>query len=153
MRAARAARRVRAPTSAVDSSDPAWPDAVLAATGGKGRRSNHRSDLASVANANMKAAKVLDASSMSKARRRYRNFDFDLTDAEAHRPIIGVTFRTPLARRGARDQRKMRARSLALVEAGKAPAAGSTDLPLDEAPAAQAHLRAQRPFGKIVLRV
>ena len=41
---------------AIDTTDPAWPDAVLAATGGKGVHLIIDQVSASVANANMKAA-------------------------------------------------------------------------------------------------
>jgi NADPH2:quinone reductase len=138
---------------AIDSSDPAWPDAVLAATGGKGVDLIVDQISASVANANMKAAKVLgrivNVGRLGGAR---GEFDFDL-HALKRIAYIGVTFRTRSLEEVREINRKMRADLWELVEAGKLSLPIDRVFPLDEAPAAQAHMRANAHFGKIVLRM
>jgi NADPH2:quinone reductase len=138
---------------AIDSSDAAWPDAVLAATGGKGVDLIIDQVSASVANANMKAAKVLGRIvNVGRLGGATGEFDFDL-HALKRIAYIGVTFRTRSLDEVREINRKMRADLWPLVESGKLQLPIDRIFPLDEAAAAQAHMRANAHFGKIVLRV
>jgi len=138
---------------AIDSSDPTWPEAVLAATGGKGVDLVIDQISASVANANMKAAKVLGRIvNVGRLGGAKGEFDFDL-HALKRIAYVGVTFRTRSLDEVREINRKMRADLWPLVEAGKLQLPIDRIFPLDEAAAAQAHMRANAHFGKIVLRV
>jgi NADPH:quinone reductase len=138
---------------AVDSGDPAWPDAVLRATGGKGVDLIIDQVSASVANANMKAAAVLGRIvNVGRLGGAQGEFDFDL-HALKRIAYIGVTFRTRSLDEVREINRKMRADLWPLVEAGTLALPIDRVFPLDEAAAAQAHMRANAHFGKIVLRM
>jgi NADPH:quinone reductase len=138
---------------AVDSGDPAWPDAVLRATGGKGVDLIIDQVSASVANANMKAAAVLGRIvNVGRLGGAKGEFDFDL-HALKRIAYIGVTFRTRSLDEVREINRKMRADLWPLVEAGTLALPIDRVFPLDEAAAAQAHMRANAHFGKIVLRM
>jgi NADPH:quinone reductase-like Zn-dependent oxidoreductase len=138
---------------AIDSSDPAWPDAVLAATQGKGVDLIVDQVSASVANGNMKAAKVRGRIvNVGRLGGASGAFDFDL-HALKRLDYIGVTFRTRSLDEVREITRRMRADLWPLVEAGRLHLPIDRIFPLDEAAAAQAHMRANAHFGKIVLRV
>jgi NADPH:quinone reductase len=138
---------------AVDSGDAAWPDAVLRATGGKGVDLIIDQISASVANANMKAAAVLGRIvNVGRLGGAKGEFDFDL-HALKRIAYIGVTFRTRSLDEVREINRKMRADLWPLVEAGTLALPIDRVFPLDEAAAAQAHMRANAHFGKIVLRM
>jgi len=138
---------------AVDSGDPAWPDFVLQATGGKGVDLIIDQISASVANANMKAAAVLGRIvNVGRLGGAKGEFDFDL-HALKRIAYIGVTFRTRSLDEVRAINRKMRADLWPLVEAGMLALPIDRIFPLDEAAAAQAHMRANAHFGKIVLRM
>ena len=138
---------------AIDSGDPNWPDTVLAATGGKGVDLIVDQISASVANANMKAAavrgRIVNVGRLGGAK---GEFDFDL-HALKRIDYIGVTFRTRSLDEVRAINRKMRADLWPLVEAGTLSLPIDRVFPLDEAAAAQAHMRANAHFGKIVLRM
>jgi len=138
---------------AIDTTDPAWPDAVLAATGGKGVHLIIDQVSASVANANMKAARVLGRIvNVGRLGGAKGEFDYDL-HALKRIDYIGVTFRTRSIEEVREINRLMRADLWGAIEAG------TLRLPLDrsfllaEAAAALAHMRANAHFGKIVLSV
>jgi len=138
---------------AVDSGDLAWPDVVLQATGGKGVDLIIDQISASVANANMKAAAVLGRIvNVGRLGGAKGEFDFDL-HALKRIAYIGVTFRTRSLDEVRAINRKMRADLWPLVEAGTLALPIDRIFPLDEAAAAQAHMRANAHFGKIVLRM
>jgi NADPH:quinone reductase len=138
---------------AVDSGDPAWPDAVLAATGGKGVDLIIDQISASVAKANMKAAAVLGRIvNVGRLGGAKGEFDFDL-HALKRIAYIGVTFRTRSLDEVRAINRKMRADLWPLVEAGTLALPIDRIFPLDEAAAAQAQMRANAHFGKIILRI
>ena len=138
---------------AVDSGDAAWPEAVLQATGGKGVDLIIDQISASVANANMKAAAVLGRIvNVGRLGGAKGEFDFDL-HALKRIAYIGVTFRTRSLDEVRAINRKMRADLWPLVEAGTLALPIDRIFPLDEAAAAQAHMRANAHFGKIVLRM
>jgi len=79
-------------------------------------------------------------------------FDFDL-HALKRIAYIGVTFRTRSLDEVRAINRKMRADLWPLVEAGTLALPIDRIFPLDEAAAAQAHMRANAHFGKIILRM
>jgi NADPH2:quinone reductase len=138
---------------AIDSSDPAWPEAVLAATQGKGIDLIVDQISASVANRNMRAAKVLGRIvNVGRLGGATGAFDFNL-HALKRIDYMGVTFRTRSLDEVREINRKMRADLWLLVEAGKLHLPIDRIFPLDEAAAAQAHMRANAHFGKIVLRL
>jgi NADPH2:quinone reductase len=137
---------------AIDTSDPAWPDQVQTATGGKGVDLIIDQVSASVAHANMKAAavqgRIVNVGRLGGAR---GEFDFDL-HALKRIAYIGVTFRTRSLEEVREITARMRADLWDAVEAGKLRLPIDRIFPLDEAAAAQAHMRANAHFGKIVLR-
>jgi len=137
----------------IDSSDPAWPDAVLEATGGKGVDLVVDQISAAVANGNLRATRVLGRIvNVGRLGGAMGPFDFDL-HAVRRISYIGVTFRTRSLEEVREINRRMR------EDLWDAVAAGQLHLPIDrsfllnEANAAQAHMRANAHFGKIVLTV
>jgi NADPH2:quinone reductase len=136
---------------ALDSSDPAWPEKVAAATEGKGVNLIIDQVSASVANQNMKAAAVLGRIvNVGRLGGAKGEFDFDL-HAMKRIDYIGVTFRTRSVEEVREIVRLMRADLWDAIEAGKLALPIDLSFPLDEAVAAQAHMRANAHFGKIVL--
>jgi NADPH2:quinone reductase len=136
---------------ALDSGDPKWPDEVKTATGGKGVDLIVDQISASVANQNMKAAAVKGRIvNVGRLGGFKGEFDFDL-HALKRIDYIGVTFRTRSLDEVREIVRKMRADLWEAVEAGKLHLPIDRTFPLDEAVAAQAHMRANAHFGKIVL--
>ena len=138
---------------AIDTSDPAWADQVIAATDGKGVHLIIDQVSASVANANMKAARVLgrivNVGRLGGAR---GEFDYDL-HALKRIDYIGVTFRTRSVDEVREIARRMRADLWSAIEAGKLRLPIDRTFPLDDAAAALAHMRANAHFGKVVLTV
>jgi NADPH2:quinone reductase len=136
---------------ALDTKDPAWPDEVLKATHGKGVNLIVDQVSASVANQNMKAAAILGRIiNVGRLGGMKGDFDFDL-HALKRIDYIGVTFRTRSLEEVREIVRKMRADLWPAVEAGKLHLPIDRTFPLDQAAAAQAHMRANAHFGKIVL--
>jgi NADPH2:quinone reductase len=136
---------------AIDSKDDAWPERVLEATGGKGVNLIVDQVSASVANQNMKAAAILGRIvNVGRLGGMKGEFDFDL-HALKRIDYIGVTFRTRSLEEVREIVRRMRADLWEAIEAGKLHLPIDRTFPLDEAPAAQAHMRANAHFGKIVL--
>jgi NADPH:quinone reductase len=138
---------------ALDSKDPRWPDQVLEATDGKGV--DVIVDLVSggVMNENMKATRVLGRIvNIGRLGGMKGEFDFDL-HALRRIDYIGATFRTRSVEEVHEIVRRMRADLWPLVEAGRISVPIDKTFPLEEAAAAQAHMRANAHFGKIVLTV
>ena len=138
---------------AVDTRNEKWAEQVLEATGGKGV--NLTVDMVSGALVNplMKGTVVLGRIvNVGRLGGQKAEFDFDLHAAKRI-DYIGVTFRTRSLDEVREINRKMRADLWPLVEAGKLHLPIDRIFPLDEAPAAQVHMRANAHFGKIVLRV
>jgi NADPH:quinone reductase len=136
---------------AIDTTDPAWPDAVLAATEGKGVHLIIDQVSASVANANMKAARVLGRIvNVGRLGGAKGEFDYDL-HALKRIAYIGVTFRTRSIEEVREINRLMRADLWGAIEAGTLRLPIDRSFPLAEAAAALAHMRANAHFGKIVL--
>jgi NADPH:quinone reductase len=136
---------------AIDTKDPAWPEAVTQATGGKGVDLIVDQVSASVANQNLKAAAILGRIvNVGRLGGTKGEFDFDL-HALRRIDYIGVTFRTRSLEEVREIVRRMRADLWSAVEAGKLALPIDRSFPLEEAAAAQAHMRANAHFGKIVL--
>ena len=136
---------------AIDTRDSAWPDQVLKATDGKGV--NLIVDMvsgATVAPAMRATALLGRIVNVGRLGGTKAEFDFDL-HAARRIDYIGVTFRT-------RTIEEVRVISRLMTEdLWDAVSAGKLHLPIDrtfrleEAAAAQAHMRANQHFGKILL--
>jgi NADPH2:quinone reductase len=138
---------------ALDSRDPEWPDRAQAATDGRGVDLIIDQVSASVANQNMKAAAVLGRIvNVGRLGGFKGEFDFDL-HALKRIDYIGVTFRTRSREEVREIVRRMREDLWGAVEAGKLALPIDRVFPLDAAAEAQAHMRANQHFGKVVLRV
>jgi len=138
---------------ALDSRDPGWAEAAVAASDGKGVDLIVDQISGYVANSNMKAAAVLGRIvNVGRLGGMKGEFDFDL-HALKRIDYIGVTFRTRSLEEVREIVRRMRADLWDAIEAGKLALPIDRSFPLDEAAAAQAHMRANAHFGKIVLVV
>jgi NADPH2:quinone reductase len=136
---------------ALDSRDPSWAEAAVAASDGKGVDLIVDQISGYVANQNMKAATVLGRIvNVGRLGGMKGEFDFDL-HALKRIDYIGVTFRTRSLEEVREIVRRMRADLWDGIEAGKLALPIDRTFPLDEAAAAQAHMRANAHFGKIVL--
>lgn len=136
---------------AIDTRDPAWPDAVLKATGGKGV--NLVVDMLSgpVVMQTMKAMALLGRMvNVGRLAGEKAEFDFNL-HALKRIDYVGVTFRTRSLEEVREISKRMRADLWDAVTAGKLSLPIDRRFPLDEAPQAQAHMRENKHFGKIVL--
>jgi NADPH2:quinone reductase len=135
----------------IDTRDPGWADAVLTATDGKGVNLIVDMISGSVANGNMKAAallgRIVNVGRLGGAK---AEFDFDL-HALRRIDYIGVTFRTRTLEEVREIVRRMRADLWDAVSAGRLHLPVDRRFALDDAVAAQAHMRANKHFGKIVL--
>ena len=138
---------------AIDTTQPEWSEAVLAATDKKGVNLIVDQVSASVANQNMKAAAVLGRIvNVGRLGGFKGEFDFDL-HAMKRIDYIGVTFRTRSVEEVREIVRAMRADLWGAVESGALKLPIDRTFPLDQAAAALAHMRANAHFGKIVLVV
>ena len=136
---------------AIDTRDSAWPEAVLKATDGKGV--NLTVDMLSgpLVTQTMKATALLGRIvNVGRLAGTKAELDFDL-HALRRIDYIGVTFRTRTLEEVREISRKMRADLWEAVTAGKLQLPIDRRFPLDQAPDAQAHMRANKHFGKIVL--
>lgn len=137
---------------ALDPSDPAWPDAVVEATGGG---VNLIVDQVSggVMNQNMQAAAVKGRIvNVGRLGGFAGEFDFDL-HALKRIDYVGVTFRTRSVDEVREINRKMRADLWPAVADGTLSLPIDRTFPLDKAAAAQEHMRKNAHLGKIVLTV
>ena len=136
---------------AIDTTQPAWSEKVLAATEGKGVDLIVDQVSASVANENMKATAVLGRIvNVGRLGGFKGEFDFDL-HALKRIDYIGVTFRTRSVEEVREIVRRMRADLWGDIESGRLKLPIDKTFPLDQAAAALAHMRANNHFGKIVL--
>ncbi|MFM9938051.1 MAG: zinc-binding dehydrogenase [Hyphomicrobiaceae bacterium] len=136
---------------AVDSKDPTWADQVLKATDGKGVDLIVDQISGYVANANLKATRVLGRIvNVGRLGGFSGEFDFD-THALRRIDYIGVTFRTRSVEEVREINRVMRADLWPHVESGKLALPIDRTFPLDQAAAALAHMKANAHLGKIVL--
>ena len=138
---------------AINTKDPDWADQVLKATDGKGVDLIVDQVSGSVANGNLKACAILGRIvNVGRLGGMKGEFDFDL-HALRRIDYIGVTFRTRSNDEVREIVQKMRADLWPAIESGKLHLPIDKTFPLDEAVAAQAHMRANAHFGKIVLTV
>jgi NADPH2:quinone reductase len=136
---------------AVDTGDPAWPDRVLEATGGRGVELIVDQVSAAVANGNLRACAILGRIvNVGRLGGAKGEFDFDL-HAMRRISYIGVTFRTRSLDEVREINRRMRADLWGAVEAGKLRLPLDRTFPLEDAAAALEHMKANRHFGKVVL--
>ena len=136
---------------ALDPTDPAWHEQALEATGGKGVDLIIDQVSAGVMNQNMQAAAVLGRIvNVGRLGGFKGEFDFDL-HALKRIAYIGVTFRTRSIEEVREIVRLMRADLWDAVTAGKLALPIDRTFKLDEAVAAQAHMKANQHFGKIAL--
>jgi NADPH:quinone reductase len=137
---------------AVDTSDPKWPDLVLEATGGAGVNLIVDQVSGTLMNANMRAAAILGRIvNVGRLGGGKAEFDFDL---HANRRIayIGVTHRTRSIDELREETRAMWADLAGAVKQKKLSLPVDRIFPLDEAKAAQDYMRANKHFGKILLK-
>jgi NADPH:quinone reductase-like Zn-dependent oxidoreductase len=136
---------------ALDSRDPAWPEQVKQATGGKGVDLIVDQVSASVANQNLEAAKVLGRIvNVGRLGGMTGEFNFDLHAAKRI-DYIGVTFRTRSQEEVREVIRLMRKDLWPAVEAGKLSMPIDKTFALDDIAAALEMMRANKHFGKIVI--
>lgn len=136
---------------ALDSRDPTWPDRVIEATGGKGVDLIIDLVSAGVASQNMKAVRVLGRIvNIGRLGGLVGEFDFDL-HATKRIDYIGASFRTRSVAEVREIVRRLREDLGAAVGAGRFRLPIDRVFPLEAAPAALAHMRANAHFGKIVL--
>ena len=136
---------------AIDTRDAGWVDQVLAATERKGVDLVVDMISGALTNQTMKATAILGRIvNVGRLGGNAAEFDFDL-HALRRIDYIGVTFRTRSVEEVREITRRMRADLWDLVTAGKLQLPIDRSFPLDEAAAAQAHMRANAHFGKVVL--
>jgi NADPH2:quinone reductase len=137
----------------IDPRDATWPDQVLAATDGKGVDLTVDMVSGPAVSQIMKATalrgRIVNVGRLGGAK---AEFDFD-QHALKRIAYIGVTFRTRTIEEIREIVRRMRADLWDAVTAGKLALPIDRTFTLDDAAAAQAHMRANAHFGKIVLTV
>src|SRR5215470_1067997 len=136
---------------AIDTSDPSWPDQVLKATDGKGVNLIIDQVSGSVAVGNLKATAILGRIvNVGRLGGGKAEFDFDL-HAARRISYIGVTHRTRSVDELREETRVMWKDLKDAITAGKLHLPIDKTFPLDQAAAAQAHMKANQHFGKILL--
>jgi NADPH:quinone reductase len=136
---------------ALDTRDAGFADAVLQATGGKGVDLVVDMLSGPVVTQTMRAIAILGRMvNVGRLAGTKAEFDFDL-HALRRIEYIGVTFRTRTLEEVREIGRRMRADLWGAVTAGKLTLPIDSRFPLDQAVEAQAHMRANKHFGKIVL--
>ena len=136
---------------AIDTRKPDWAAEVLKATGDKGVDLIIDMISASAANQNMKASAVLGRIiNVGRLGGGKGEFDYDL-HAMKRIAYIGVTHRTRSIDELREEVRRMREDLWTAVTAGTLRLPIDRMFKLDEAEAAQAHMRTNAHFGKIVL--
>lgn len=138
---------------AVDPGDPAWVEAVLAATDGRGVDLVVDQVSGPGFNALMRATRIggriVNVGRLGGER---AEFDFDL-HALRRLSFVGVTFRTRNRAEVAEIVRRMRADLWGPLSAGKLTLPIDKVFGFDALPDAYEHMAANRHFGKIVVRV
>jgi NADPH2:quinone reductase len=136
---------------AIDTSNPAWPDEVLKATDGKGVNIIIDQVSGSVANGNLKATAILGRIvNVGRLGGGKAEFDFDL-HAARRIAYIGVTHRTRSVDELREETRVMWKDLAEPIAAGKLRLPIDKKFPLDQAIDAQAYMKANQHFGKILL--
>ena len=135
---------------ALDPGDPGWVEQAREATGGKGVDLTIDQVSGGLANQTMQAAAVLGRIvNVGRLGGFTGEFDFDL-HALKRIDYIGVTFRTRTVDEVRAINAAMRADIWNAVENGTLSLPIDRTFPLDKAAEAQAHMRANDHFGKIV---
>ena len=138
---------------ALDPSDPGWVEQAREATGGEGVDLTIDQVTGRLANQTMQAAAVLGRIvNVGRLGGFTAEFDFDL-HALKRIDYIGVTFRTRSVEEVRAINAAMRADIWEAVEDGTLNLPIDRTFPLEQAADAQAHMRANAHFGKIVLTV
>jgi NADPH2:quinone reductase len=138
---------------ALDSNDPAWVQQATEATGGKGVDLIVDQVSGKLANQNVQATAILGRI-VNVGRLGGNTAEFDFNQHALRRiTYIGVTFRTRSVAEVREIARRMRADLWDALDAGKLALPIDRVFALAEAEAAQAHMRANAHFGKILLRV
>lgn len=138
---------------AVDTSDPAWVDQVLAATGGRGVDTVVDQISGKLMSQTLAATAILGRIvNVGRLGGFKAEFDFDL-HAQRRITYVGVTFRTRSQEEVREIVRRMRADLWPAVEAGTLRLPIDRVFGLDEVTEALAHMRANRHLGKIVMVV
>jgi NADPH2:quinone reductase len=136
---------------AVDTKEPNWPDLVLKATDGQGVDLIVDQVSGSLMNGNMRAAairgRIVNVGRLGGGK---AEFDFDL-HAQRRITYIGVTHRTRSVDELREETRAMWADLADAVKSKKLSLPVEKTYPLDQAKAAQEHMRANQHFGKILL--
>jgi len=136
---------------AIDTSNPAWPEEVLKATDGKGVNVIIDQVSGGAAVGNMKCTAILGRIvNVGRLGGGKAEFDFDL-HAARRIAYIGVTHRTRSVDELREETRVMWADLKDAIAAGKLHLPIDKTFPLSEAVAAQAHMKANQHFGKILL--
>jgi NADPH2:quinone reductase len=138
---------------AIDTSKPDWPEQVKKATGGTGVDLIVDMISAPVANGNLEAAKILGRIvNVGRLGGMKGEFDFD-KHALKRIDYIGVTFRTRSPAEVREIVRQMRADLWPALEAGKLSLPIYKTYKLADIADALAEMKANKHFGKIVVRV
>jgi NADPH:quinone reductase len=136
---------------AVDTGNPGWLDEVLKATDGKGVNLIIDQVSGSVAIGNLKATAILGRIvNVGRLGGGKAEFDFDL-HAARRVAYIGVTHRTRSVDELREETRVMWKDLSGAIAAGKLHLPIDKTFPLEQAAAAQAHMKANQHFGKILL--
>jgi NADPH2:quinone reductase len=136
---------------AVDSSDPAWVDQVLAATGGAGVDLVVDMVSGKTVNQSLAATRICGRIvNVGRLGGMQDNFDFDL---HAMRRIhyVGVTFRTRTLEEVRAISEGVQRDLSAQIQSGKLRLPIDRTFPLSDAAAALAHMKSNAHFGKLVL--
>jgi len=138
---------------ALDTTSAHWADEVLAATGGKGVDVVIDQVSGNIFNATQKATAITGRIiNVGRLGGMSGEFDFNL-HALRRIQYIGVTFRTRSRAEVQAIAERMRQDLWPALEAGKLRLPVDRTFALADAESAQAHMRANRHFGKIALRV
>ncbi len=138
---------------AVDTSQPQWVEQVLQATGGKGVDLVVDQVSGKLTNQTMQATAILGRIvNVGRLGGMKAEFDFNL-HALRRIDYVGVTFRTRSLDEVREISRRMRADLWSALEAGKFSVPIDRTFPLEQAEQAQAHMRANAHFGKILLKI
>lgn len=138
---------------AVDPATAGWVEEVTKATGGKGVDVIVDQVSGKTVNQNLQAAAVLARIvNVGRLGGSTGEIDFNL-HALKRISYIGVTFRTRSLEEVREITRKLRADIWDAVAGGKLSLPIDRVFPLEQAEAAQAHMRANAHFGKILLRI
>ena len=137
---------------AIDTESPLWPQEVLKATGGKGVDVVVDQVSGKLVNPAMQAMAVLGRM-VNVGRLGGNSGEIDFGHHALRRiSYIGVTFRTRSLDEVREITRKMKADLWDAVEGGRLSLPIDKVFPLAEAEAAQAHMRANAHFGKVLLK-